>query len=503
MPSLSPGDRHTLRAIVTLAHSNPFLQERTEAEKHLLGSAFSDRERPWHADATLDGEDPNVAAVGEKVANVLPAIRERLASGASASPEDLASYETATSYFLYSRYANDFYELIEKPPNAIRRVPFYDRFVEDVRRLLEVPGAGIRARIDAPRLFAWGFQVRRAFHFTFRQIYGGSLPAARLRGAVWESIFTNDMARYRRTLHERMGDITTLIVGESGTGKELVARAIALARYVPFDPERRAFVEDFTTLFRPVNLSALSPTLIESELFGHRRGAFTGAVHDRSGYLEPCPAVGTVFLDEIGDLTGEIQVKLLRVLQSRVFQRIGETEDRLFRGKIIAATNRDLAKEIREGRFRADFYYRLCADVIATPTLREQLDERPEDLRNLLLIIARRVSGEDEAPALAQQVHSWVTANLGESYPWPGNIRELEQCVRNVLIRGTYVPLSSQEQPEGDLFAPLYAGTATAEEALRRYCRQVYRLTGSYVEAARRLGLDRRTVKAKVEFPRS
>jgi DNA-binding NtrC family response regulator len=137
--------------------------------------------------------------------------------------------------------------------------------------------------------------------------------------------------------------------------------------------------------------------------------------------------------------------------------------------------------------------------VIATPTLREQLAERPEDLRNLLLIIARRVLGEDEAPALANQVHSWVTTNLGDGYSWPGNIRELEQCVRNVLIRGTYQPLSSQEQRSADLFAPLYAGTVTAEEALRLYCVQVYRLTGSYVEAARRLGLDRRTVKAKVD----
>ena len=109
---------------------------------------------------------------------------------------------------------------------------------------------------------------------------------------------------------------------------------------------------------------ALPATLVESELFGHRRGAFTGAVQDRAGWLEACPAHGTVFLDEIGELEPALQVKLLRVLQERTFHRIGDTRERRFSGKLIAATNRDLAAEIQAGRFREDLYYRLCADVI-------------------------------------------------------------------------------------------------------------------------------------------
>ena len=113
-----------------------------------------------------------------------------------------------------------------------------------------------------------------------------------------------------------MGDVTTLVTGPSGTGKELVARAIGLSRYIPFDAEGQAFADDTPRSFVPLNLSALSPTLIESELFGHRRGAFTGAVADRAGWLETCPPRGTVFLDEIGELDPAIQVKLLRVLQS-------------------------------------------------------------------------------------------------------------------------------------------------------------------------------------------
>src|SRR4030095_10303350 len=125
-----------------------------------------------------------------------------------------------------------------------------------------------------------------------------------------------------------------------------------------------AVVEVYAGPFYALNPSALSPTLIESELFGHRRGAFTGAVQDRAGWLEVCPATGTVFLDEIGELDPAIQVKLLRVLQSRTFQRLGDTRDRPFLRKLIAATNRDLGREMAAGEFRKDFYYRLCSDFV-------------------------------------------------------------------------------------------------------------------------------------------
>ena len=146
-----------------------------------------------------------------------------------------------------------------------------------------------------------------------------------------------------------------------------------------------------------------------------------------------------MFLDEIGDLDPAIQVKLLRVIQTRRFQRLGETEGRPFRGKVIAATNRDLAAAMAAGRFREDLYYRLCSDLIRTPTLAEQLEQAPEDLANLVRHIARRLVGR-EAEALAEEALVWIRRELGPSYPWPGNIRELEQCVRNVLVRGEYRP---------------------------------------------------------------
>jgi transcriptional regulator with PAS, ATPase and Fis domain len=320
-----------------------------------------------------------------------------------------------------------------------------------------------------------------------------------LRASVWQSVFTHDMRRYRRTMYSRMAEFATLITGPSGTGKELAARAIAQSRYVPFDERNLTFPGDEAVSFFPINISALSPTLVESELFGHRRGAFTGAIGDRKGWLETCPAAGSVFLDELGDLDPAIQVKLLRVIETRTFHPVGETAPRQFRGKLIAATNRDLAARIRRNEFREDLYYRLCSDQIVTPSLAEQLSDSPQVLNELIVYMARRVAGA-EGDELARDVTSWIEKNLGRDYAWPGNYRELEQCVKNVLIRRDYRP--SRSAPSGAMEATLDAfreGRLTADEVLSRYCTLVYRRTGSYEETARRLGIDRRTVKAKVD----
>ena len=208
-----------------------------------------------------------------------------------------------------------------------------------------------------------------------------------------------------------------------------------------------------------------------------------------------------MLLDEIGELDASIQVKLLRVLQTRELQRIGETTPREFRGKLIAATNRDLGAEMRAGRFREDLYYRLCADLIETPSLRDQLRDTPGELRNLVVFVCERVIGADEASDLAAEVLDCIERDLGPDYAWPGNVRELEQCVRNVLVRKRYTPpIASRTQDAGDDVAAAWRdGGLTAKELLRRYCTRVYATTGSYQETARRLDLDRRTVKRSID----
>jgi DNA-binding NtrC family response regulator len=196
------------------------------------------------------------------------------------------------------------------------------------------------------------------------------------------------------------------------------------------------------------------------------------------------------------------------VLETRSFSRLGESRARSFRGKLIAATNRELAKEIREGRFREDLYYRLCADTVTTPSLAERLSDTPEELPLLVGFLAQRLVGDEEAPAVAVEVVAWIRANLDDDYPWPGNVRELMQCTSNVLVRGSYEPAgrraagdgaASPAGPHDRLAAELAAGTLSADEVLNRYCTLVYADTGSYVEAAERLGLDRRTVRGRVD----
>jgi DNA-binding NtrC family response regulator len=167
---------------------------------------------------------------------------------------------------------------------------------------------------------------------------------------------------------------------------------------------------------------------------------------------------------------------------------------------MLAATHRDLDAGISEGWFREDLYYRLCADRIQTPTLFERLENDPGELAMLVGALSERIAGPDHGSQVAKEVLAWIEAELGPRYPWPGNVRELEQCVRNVLVRKRYVP-ARRKAAAGklELDRALLETRLDAEALLDRYAALVYRETGSYVEAGKRLGLDRRTVKERAE----
>ncbi len=503
MSVISRDELPAVRAMARLTYCNPFLAERVDLERQVLGDVFVAGDVVWHPRGNPADANPNLNALGERARSLAEAIRTRLLAGEQPTPAECALYQDLAIYVLYDGCRDAFVDLLDREArgDGTPRVPAYGAFESELQRLLIAPGVGLPHGQVAERLFACFFQVRRAFQHTFLWIAGGSLPAARLRAQVWQSIFTHDLKRYQRSLYARMGDMTTLITGPSGAGKELVARAVALSRYVPFDAASRTFAARTDTSLFALNLSALSPTLIESELFGHRRGAFTGAVADRQGWLEVCPPTGAVFLDEIGEIDAGIQVKLLRVLESRRFQPLGSSDDLRFEGKIIAATNRDLGVEMREGRFREDLYYRLCADTVVAPSLRERLRDSPDELETLVLFLAERLVGESEAPTLTREAVNWIDENLGPEYAWPGNVRELSHCVSNVMIHRDYRPASlpSPSAPREALAAEFISGQLPAGEILRRYCTLVYAETGSYVRAAERLGVDRRTVKDRVD----
>jgi len=499
MSLITAEQRSFLEAVSRLGYANPFLPERVELERRVLGVEFLEGEPVWSYRAEHPEPRANVWRVVSKVEPLVEQLRKSLSRVGTASVRDLELYEDAALQLLYQRYYPQFYDagFGAQQTNPVRW-RFYNDFLAEWRRHFAIGSVSFPNERDARHTFACFRQIQRAFDITFRDIIGSSLPAARLRGAVWQSIFTHDMRRYRRTLYARMGEFATLITGPSGTGKELVARAIAESRYVPFDDRRLVFAEQ-EPVFLPINISALSPTLVESELFGHKRGAFTGAGADRSGYLETCPELGSVFLDELGDMDPSIQVKLLRVIETRKFHPVGDTAARQFRGKLIAATHRDLAEAMRKEQFREDLYYRLCSDQIATPSLAEQLSASPGVLRELVLYMSRRVAGA-EGDALAAEVLPWIGEHLGSTYAWPGNYRELEQCVKNVLIRRNYKPAAvPRDDAVEEFLHQAREGRLTADELLGAYVTIVYSRTGSYEETARRLGLDRRTVKAKVD----
>ncbi len=509
MALFSSTERRFAQAISDLAHCNPFAPERMAFERAALGDEFDPHQADWNVRIWNRPEDwptisPNVRRLIERNDALLDRVQSKLARDPAASGAEVRLYQDLVLFALYYHPDVLFERKIQddqagKPTGKVKLV---DPLIQHASRYLRFADRDLAMWDELPHLIACLYQVRRAFHNIYHYILGKSEPAVRLRAVVWESIFTHDLRRYRRVLYDQMANFTTLITGPSGTGKELVARAIGLSRYIPFEASTGRFADKRADSFFALNLSALSPTLIESELFGHKRGSFTGAIEDRVGWLEVCPAYGTVFLDEIGELDPAIQVKLLRVLQDRSFSRLGETQVRRFQGKLIAATNRDLASQMRQGEFREDLYYRLCSDVVVVPGLRERMLDDPTELPDLVNHIAQRLVG-DEAPAVAEEVMVSIATHLGVNYAWPGNIRELEQCVRNVLVRKEYRP-AAQARPEGSdpmkaLWAAFTAGELTADAVLRAYCTIVYARTGSYDATARQIALDRRTVKAKVD----
>jgi len=516
-------DRPKAEALCQLTWFNPFHEERAALERQALGELWKAPPADgldWEAGTPVAAANPNSEALAQLSKRLANEARERLRRR-TPSANERTIYRDLVIFSLFYQFVDEFHRIIRQARErnaAPLRCSFYEKYRAELERMCPADQPGLRLDIPPELLFATFFQVRRAYAHIHECIIGASPTAQRLRARVWQSIFTRDMARYERALTGRMGDLITLITGPSGSGKELVARAIGLSRFIPFDPSRREFAEDYLRAFYPVNLAALSPTLIESELFGHQRGAFTGALADRLGYFEVCGPHGTVFLDEIGETGTGIQVKLLRVLQTRIFQRIGDTAPHTFAGKIVAATNRDLAGEMRAGRFREDMYYRLCADHVRTPALREILRDSPGELTTLVRHIAARIAGPVEATALTEEACTVLSRSLPPEYPWPGNFRELEQAVRNILVHGDYGPESTHlpalatlsadgtgqalngNAPE-TIAAALAEGKWTAEELLRRYVQRVHQLSGSYEEAARRLALDRRTVKKYVQVP--
>ncbi len=281
-------------------------------------------------------------------------------------------------------------------------------------------------------------------------------------------------------------EATVLITGESGTGKELVAETL----HRNSDRTAQPFVK--------VNCAALAENLLESELFGHEKGAFTGADRQRDGTFVQADG-GTLFLDEIGETSAAMQVKLLRVLQEGELQRVGGNQTISVDVRIIAATNRDLEEEVEQGRFREDLYYRLNVVTLEVPPLRERQGD--VDLLAERFIGRFAEKNRRTVESVSRECMQHLTA-----YPWPGNVRELENAIERgvILMRGNHLTEKSlplalqkhfQENPQAGTAKP-----ATLQEAEKVLIKQTLKETdGNKSEAARRLGITRKTLQNKLQ----
>ncbi len=481
---LASEDREFFALVSEAVFSNPFSEERMHADQRLSGlSQKASREE--HLDAAVD-----------RTRHVLGKLRQSGQDNISLYVEpDRSLIEIGHLFDIFHRHIDDFDRFTQMQMaagDAICPVPF----ATEVTDVLHERGFSIQ---DASRYFSMFYQLRRAFFFINTSLIGRSRSMKQLRLSLWHNVFTHDMRLYKRHLWNRMEDFSTLLLGETGTGKGAAATAIGRSGFIPFDDKRKCFSESFMSSYLPINLSQFPEALIESELFGHRKGAFTGAVEAHNGVFSRCSPHGAIFLDEIGEVSIPVQIKLLQVLQERAFSPVGSHEKKRFGGRVIAATNRAIDELRRSGIFRDDFFYRLCSDVITVPTLRQRLDEDPGELEDLLMLTINRIIGEPSRE-LTDLVSAVIEKDLGRSYRWPGNVRELEQCVRRVLLTRGYKGDHKAVAPDlrAKLLNGIEDGAYNAQELISDYCKLLHNRHGTYEEVARRTNLDRRTVKKHV-----
>ncbi|HEX9626698.1 MAG TPA: sigma 54-interacting transcriptional regulator [Acidiferrobacterales bacterium] len=478
---LTAADRDDLRGSARIIYGNPFSEPQGAA----------DGRRHAAADGNSQHKHFLSALIPDLQARIADWERRGLGSLERAGGEDRELLRYAFLFEIYHGSLDELDGLIQ------------DQLRED--ESLPVPFAGrVLARLktrgfadgEALHYLALFYQLRRAYYFIARSLVGDSACMRRLRRELWDSVFSYDVRHYDRHLWNRMEDFSTLLLGETGTGKGAAAAAIGRSAFIPFDRRSQRFAASFTRTFIATNLSQFSAGLVESELFGHRKGAFTGAIDDHQGLFGLCSAHGALFLDEIGDIGVPVQIKLLRVLQERSYTPVGGHQPRRFAGRVITATNRRLDELRRRGEFRDDLFYRLCSNMITVPPLRQRIRESGGELGQLAGTLLQRLTGEDD-PAFAGRVLDDLQAGLPPDYAWPGNVRELEQALRRVLLTRRYAG-EAPTAATGDTEAWLYRlrdGDLDAKGLMSGYCALLYRRHGTYEEVARRTGLDRRTVK--------
>ncbi|MCG8638803.1 MAG: sigma 54-interacting transcriptional regulator [Desulfobacterales bacterium] len=483
---LSSEEHHFFQTVYNAAFANPFSELREKLDLKIAG-LFPKASRRESIDQCILEIDRRIKALERQGRADITAYQGR--------DRDLVTI--VFLFDIFHKFRDDFDRLIKdqiQAQDTAVKVPFAARAM----KMLHDKGFDDDA---ISHYFALSYQLRRAFYFISNSLVGTSPSMKTLKKHLWYNVFTYNMDLYNRFLWNKMEDFSTLLLGETGTGKGTAAKAIGRSGYIPFDSKNQRFSQSFTRAFSSLNLSQYPETLLESELFGHTKGSFTGAVDDHQGVFDRCSPHGSILLDEIGEIPNHIQIKLLRVLQERNFSPVGTHEKARFNGRVIAATNRP-KQDILEGNvFRDDFYYRLCSDIIEVPPLRVRIREKADSLDELLDFTIERMTGT-RSEKLINKVKRIIDRNLGADYHWPGNVRELEQCVRSVLLRRDYIGKQKQGRTGRTLTDELVQGiagqTISIPALVSGYCAVLYEKFGTYEKVARLTGLDRRTIKKHI-----
>jgi DNA-binding NtrC family response regulator len=481
---LSSENRSFFQLVADASATNPFSPQRAAIDKKISGIHAADNRR-------------------QRVLYAIEAIQEQLAkldADGLLRFRDFCDKDTDLMRytFLFDVYhgCTDLFDAFIAKQEASNQTPLKVSFAPKAIDALRQRGF---CEEEAVQYFAMFYQIRRAFYLIDRGLVGKSQCMQDLRMALWNNIFTYDIRNYEQYMRDRMEDFSTLLEGPTGCGKGAAAAAIGRSGFIPFDTAKQTFIASFTTTFIPLNLSQFAEGLLESELFGHTKGAFTGAVESHEGVLGLCGPHGSIFLDEIGEISIPAQVKLLKVLEEREFSPVGSHEKLRFYGRVIAATNRPMDTLRAEGTFRDDFYYRLCSDCIQVPPLAQRVQENPDELAELVEHFTSLITGRKNTE-LAGRVLETIDKQLGRHYPWPGNVRELAQCIRRVILKRSYEGQKAQSQTLQDqLKSGIDNGTLTADELLDGYCKMLYDRCGTYEEVAKLTAMDRRTVKKRIQ----
>jgi DNA-binding NtrC family response regulator len=508
-PLIAPRWMPFAEPISLLYTTNPFEPLWEERQQAALG----DRYRP--------GDDAgNRARITAQLAPIVAVTAQQLADGVTATAEELALYQGLVLYTLWDDYGPRFQRLIDKKEVE---VPFWDEFAERHHGYLRYPG------LSAPEpghLLSLLYEAYRTWHFVRSLILGSSPLAAATRASLFRASMTGNLCIYADGLYSRMHEIPVLITGETGTGKDLAARCVGWSRYIPFDAEKRRFATTYDGDFHARSICEMAGSVLESELFGHKRGSFTGATADKIGCLALPQRYGTLFLDEIGELPLDVQAKLLRPFENREIVPVGETRPRPIPGQLVFATNQDLEAMCLAGTFRRDLYERMKAVRIHMPPLHAMLAQAPGDLR---IYVRASVAAKIDSPARVEALTDRVVASIHAGHPdpgWSGNLRALKHYTEYYIVTDGHVsgpaapaaasppaapipaaaasppPPADPRTPEstclpssGILGPKAKAGEVSFVEATRALVTWTHVLTGqNTAETARLMEVDRRTV---------